>query len=159
MIDTLIDNIYRYISQRSFENPAVTKKIKDTKDVKNLIDTLNNKKGFAITNVQTATMLQDHPSFVHTYLNSEYGNSFYKLGKFNKVSIYVDANMIWDDNKICYISDDFYNFNVLSIDIIAESTYTPKYKITLFYTENPKNNEVYNLTLKTPFIPFIYEHI
>ena len=93
---------------------------------------------FAVTNGQVASALQDCAGFIAApFANSiaQNSGSLYSVGQLAGISVYVDPNMDWSDNRLCIGRKGDGNSPGLvympyllaeSVQMIAESTMAPK---------------------------------
>jgi hypothetical protein len=97
-----------------------------------------------ITNSKTGSLLQDCFGFTSTKtININRGGNIYKIGKLYDVDIYVDPFMKWDDDVIILFDNFETNSELVSANIISDSTISPKLSVDYNYTFNILDSKLY----------------
>lgn len=104
-----------------------------------------------ITNAAVAQHLQDSHLYVNETLasfNEKSINTVYLCGKFNDINHYVDDNIKWDDNRIIFLFENFYNFKVSEKTLgNVRQVETINIETTTYLTTNKINAEIYSFTI------------
>ncbi len=98
-----------------------------------------------ITNSKTAAlMLKDCFGFISTKTKTtnRSGNT-YKIGKLYDVDIYVDPFMKWDDDVIILFDNFETNSELVSTEIVSDSTFSPRLSVDYNYTFNILDSKLY----------------
>ena len=99
-----------------------------------------------ITNSKTAAlMIQDCFGFISTKTTKVTNNSgnTYKIGKLYDVDIYVDPFMRWDDDVIILFDNFETNSELVSTNIVSDSTISPRLSVDYNYTFNILDSKLY----------------
>ena len=97
-----------------------------------------------VSNSRICTELQDSPSFHFSKMKNNPTHDIYEIGKYLNFEAYCDPYLEYSKEGI-YLFDDF-NFNIdnFKYEIVDESTFIPKLKITYdFYYDSPNSDTVY----------------
>ena len=97
-----------------------------------------------VSNSRICTELQDSPSFHFSKMKNNPTHDIYEIGKYLNFDAYCDPYLEYSKEGI-YLFDDF-NFNIdnFKYEIVDESTFIPKLKITYdFYYDSPNSDTVY----------------
>lgn len=160
----VVNNLSNLVCESVFKLSLESSESLVFNNIISLYDILRKSSGFAIVNVQIAAALHDFPGMVlqpiQTRLSKNPG-ALYKNGKINKIDIFVDPYMNWNDNRCSIIENDFYNFEIKEgIDIVdsvdskwgvktpMESTYTKNY----YFKTIPPQNTIITIDSSTSLI-------
>lgn len=97
-----------------------------------------------VSNSRICAELQDSPSFHFSKMKNNPTHDIYEIGKYLDFDAYCDPYLEYSKEGI-YLFDDF-NFNIdnFKYEIVDESTFTPRLKITYdFYYDSPNSDTVY----------------
>ena len=97
-----------------------------------------------VSNSRICAELQDSPSFHFSKMKNNPTHDIYEIGKYLDFDAYCDPYLEYSKEGI-YLFDDF-NFNIdnFKYEIVDESTFTPRLKITYdFYYDLPNSDTVY----------------
>lgn len=110
----------------------------DLVDIHKICCVKKNKPVAIITNGHVGTHLQDQPFYTNEMFSDEKTKNItnglpYLVGEFNDVKHFVDPNMRWDDDRICLLFNNFYNFKLyVSDDSVLAFVKQVKPKVKLF---------------------------
>jgi hypothetical protein len=111
-----------------------------------LVDKVHSKKyKNVIVSSKMGSSIQDHFGyFSHTHSNSiNRSASLYKIGKFLNTEVWVDPFMKYNDNRMIFFDDLFYNIgNLSSNEVISSNTFAPITEVTLDYNLLPSVSEI-----------------
>ena len=97
-----------------------------------------------LSNSRICAELQDSSSFHFSNMKTNTSSDIYEIGRYLDFDAYCDPYLKYSDDGI-YLFDDF-NFNIdnFKYEIVDESTFTPRLKITYdFYYDLPNSDTVY----------------
>ena len=97
-----------------------------------------------VTNMRICSELQDSSSFHFSKMKTNRTHDIYEIGKYLNFEAYCDPYIKYGE-EVIYLFDDF-NFNIdnFKYEIVDESTFIPRLKITYdFYYETPNSDTVY----------------
>jgi len=105
------------------------------------IKQLDEKEGFIIANTQIGTLLRDMKDFESINILDRLNNfRFYKIGKWNKLEVYIDPYFEWDNTQLLIVKNNFFNYK---LGKIKKEDYFHKMNVELSYI-NP-DVELYNI--------------
>ena len=97
-----------------------------------------------LSNGRILSELQDSLSFHFSKIKSNPVNDIYGVGKYLDFKAYVDPYLRYSDEEIYLFDDIQFNINNFRYDVISESTFTPRLKVSFdFYFEIGDNEMIY----------------
>jgi hypothetical protein len=97
-----------------------------------------------VSNSRISAELQDSPSFHFSKMKTNPVNDIYEIGKYSNFEAYCDPYLRYNDEEIYLFDDIRFNINNFQYDVIGETTFTPRLKITYdFYFEIGDNEIIY----------------
>ena len=154
MVENAIANeVYQFLA-KTISNVARNKKSEEIKWQKNSAYWLSNliakqKPLFIITNLKVGVGLQNISGFEKLDMAKSFSSNgcLYELGKWEGVSVYVDPNMLYSEEEMALIGNNFleYELDEETVKLIIEGTGAPKITINFRYKINAPKSTVYEI--------------
>ena len=154
MVENAIANeVYQFLA-KTISNVARNKKSEEIKWQRNsaywLSDLIAKQKPlFIITNLKVGVGLQDMSGFEKKDMAQSFSSNgcLYELGKWDGVPVYIDPNMLYSEEELALVGNDFLEYEVdeETVKIITEGTGAPKITINFRYKINGVRSTVYEI--------------
>ena len=154
MVENAIANeVYQFLA-KTISNVARNKKSEEIKWQRNsaywLSDLIAKQKPlFIITNLKVGVGLQDMSGFEKKDMAQSFSSNgcLYELGKWDGVSVYIDPNMLYSEEEMALVGNDFLEYEVdeETVKIITEGTNAPKITINFRYKISGVKSTVYEI--------------
>jgi hypothetical protein len=110
---------------------------------------LKSKPKFIITNVKVGMGLQTMEQFNSIPLEKSFprNGSLYMLGNFDKIPVYVDPNMLFSEDELAIIENDFVEYQVDedTVKIVTEGTKPPRITLSYKYKISNARSSLYQI--------------
>lgn len=104
---------------------------------------------FIITNVGIGAGLQDMEQFKVAKLDKVFNHNgaIYELGEFDGVKVYADPMMLWSQNELAIVENNFLEYEVdeETVKIITEGTLAPRITLEFKYKINSVKSSLYEI--------------
>lgn len=154
MVENAIANeVYQFLA-KTISNVARNKKSEEIKWQRTsaywLSDLIAKQKPlFIITNLKVGVGLQDMSGFENKDMAQSFSSNgcLYELGKWDGVPVYIDPNMLYSEEELALVGNDFLEYEVdeETVKIITEGTNAPKITINFRYKISGVKSTVYEI--------------